>query len=133
MTRWGFIEAETLRRFGRLPAGTSGRGELMLMTEADGSGGVNAGLWVSLRFGDDPRAVTADLYFHWDRAADKPGVIEWHTKEGVVEVATPTLLEAAARLATLFVESNYTRRGYQHFRVTGAVWKPERSRKRKRG
>ena len=121
--RRGLIKAETLRRFGRLPPGTPGQGVLLLMAEPDGDGGLNAGLWVSLQFGDDHRQVTEDLFFHWDRPADQPGGIGWRDAHGqVVEVTAADLPDAAAQVAGLFVESLLTRRGYQHFRVTEVGW-----------
>ena len=121
--RWGIITAETLRRFGRLPVGTPGQGTLLLMAEPDGDGGLNAGLWVGLQFADDPRQVTGDLFFHWNKPADEPGGIEWQDAHGqAVEVTAADLPDAAVQVARLFVESLLTRRGYQHFRVTEIGW-----------
>lgn len=103
LPRKGSLEVETLRRHGRVPAGTRSIGWFKLIW----SNGLDA-YQVKYRFrvGDDPRVMDGLIIF----CTDLP--------------RPPTLWEYIRQDLVESIETRKTGRGNQRFRVVRAEWQP---------
>jgi hypothetical protein len=116
--RKGVLEVETLRRYGRMPAGTRARGWFRLTGPLqDGWYGVRG----KFRVGDDPRVVQVYVDFMWDGAPDEK-VTRGVMRHGKHEWVKVDLMGNALRTVVESVEGRKTSTGNQRFRVIRAEW-----------
>jgi hypothetical protein len=122
--RKGTIEVETLRRYGRTPAGTRAVGWFKVSENSDR---YMTHKWeVRIRIGADPRVVRCQCYFPWHhKRIDEPHTYGVFHRGKHLTFSATDLFDWVVQDVVRFVESLNTGAKNQRFRVIRATWQDE--------
>jgi len=126
LPRHGIVEIETLRRYGRVPAGTRAVGSFALWGRPVQPGQRRFEvLLTEISVGDDPRVVRLCVSSDFTARGDRPRTWSMMHRGKMHEFHAADLSVYLLQELTLALESQSTSTGAQRFRVVRAEWQDD--------
>lgn len=129
LPRHGVVEIETLRRYGRVPAGTRAEGSFAFCGGPKRPGGPRSQLLLAeIRVGTDPRPVRVSVSGDFLAGGDGPRTWYAMHRRAMQEFHAADFPGYILTELTHYLEDQSTSTGAQRFKVVRAEWRDDATR-----